>query len=83
MKKEIIKKYINNLTNDEINLFLEENNITLNKDEYDFLIPLLKEKFDDLLSENPYLFKLIKDEINTDSYNKLINLFNKYKTFIN
>ena len=82
MNRELIINYINNIEDKDINLFLDKNNIILNKEEYDFLKNIIKEKYNDLLDENTYLFKLIKDTINNDAYNKLLNLFNKYKILI-
>ena len=82
MKKELIIKYFNNLSKEEIYDYLNKYNIKLNDEEYDFLINIIKEKYNDLLDENIYLFKLIRDTINEDAYNKLIDLFNKYKGLI-
>lgn len=82
MNRELIINYINNIEDKDINIFLDKNNIILNKEEYDFLKNIIKEKYNDLLDENTYLFKLIKDTINNDAYNKLLNLFNKYKILI-
>ena len=78
----MLEKYINNIDNNDINNFLNKNNIILNNEEYDFLKTIIKEKYNDLLEENPYLFKLIKDTINEDAYYKLLNLYNKYKVLI-
>ena len=82
MKKELIIKYFNNLSKEEIYEYLDKYNIKLNDEEYDFLINIIKEKYNDLIDENIYLFKLIRDTINEDAYNKLIDLFNKYKGLI-
>lgn len=82
MKKKLIIKYFNNLSKEEIYEYLDKYNIKLNDEEYDFLINIIKEKYNDLLDENIYLFKLIRDTINEDAYNKLIDLFNKYKGLI-
>lgn len=82
MKKELIIKYFNNLSKEEIYEYLDKYNIKLNDEEYEFLINVVKEKYNDLLDENIYLFKLIRDTINEDAYNKLIDLFNKYKGLI-
>ena len=82
MNKELLENYINNLNDNDINNFLDKNNIILNIDEYNFLKNIIKEKYNDILDENTYLFKLIKDTINKDAYYKLLNLFNKYKILI-
>lgn len=82
MNREIIINYINNIDDKDINTFLIKNNINLNNEEYVFLKTIIKEKYNDVLEENTYLFKLIKDTINEDAYYKLLNLFNKYKILI-
>ena len=82
MKKEMIIKYIKNLEEDEVKEYLDNNNIKLNEEEFDFLFNIVKEKYNDIFEENIYLFKLIRDTINEDAYNKLIKLFNQYKKFL-
>lgn len=82
MKKEMIIKYIKNLDKDEVKEYLDNNNIKLNEEEFDFLFNIVKEKYNDIFEENIYLFKLIRDTINEDAYNKLIKLFNQYKKFL-
>ena len=82
MKKEMIIKYIKNLGKDEVKEYLDNNNIKLNEEEFDFLFNIVKEKYNDIFEENIYLFKLIRDTINEDAYNKLIKLFNQYKKFL-
>ncbi len=82
MNKELIINYINNIKDEDIYNFLNKNSIILNNEEYDFLKNIIKEKYNDIFEENPYLFKLIKDSINKDAYYKLLELYNKYKIFI-
>ena len=82
MDREIIINYVNNIEDKDINAFLTKNNIILNNEEYEFLKAIIKEKYNDILDENTYLFKLIKDSINKDAYYKLLNIFNKYKILI-
>lgn len=82
MKKELVIKYINNLDEDEVKDFLINNNINLNNEEFEFLFNIVKEKYNDIFDENIYLFKLIRDSINEDAYNKLIKLFNQYKKLL-
>lgn len=82
LKRELIKNYIDNINDIDIKNFLDNNSIKINDEEYDFLKTIIKEKYNDLLDENKYLFKLIKDTINEEAYYKLLNLFNKYKVLI-
>ena len=78
----MIIKYIKNLEEDEVKEYLDNNNIKLNEEEFDFLFNIVKEKYNDIFEENIYLFKLIRDTINEDAYTKLIKLFNQYKKFL-
>ena len=82
MNKELIINYINNIKDEDIYNFLNKNSIILSNEEYIFLKNIIKEKYNDIFDENPYLFKLIKDTINHDAYYKLLDIFNKYKIFI-
>ena len=82
MNKQLIINYINSLSDKDINNFLDKNNIIINKEEYDFLKNIIKEKYNDIFEENTYLFKLIKDTINKEAYYKLLDLCNTYKILI-
>jgi hypothetical protein len=74
----VIKIYINGLTKDDVKSFLKKESITLNDTEFDYLFNILKKDYGKILNSDKELFLEIKENINEDAYNKLINIFNKY-----
>ena len=74
----VIKIYINRLTKDDVKSFLKKESITLNDTEFDYLFNILKKDYGKILNSDKELFLEIKENINEDAYNKLINIFNKY-----
>ena len=70
--KELIIKYINNLSKEDIVFLLNKENIILNNNELDIVYTLLK-------NDNELFFNN-KDDSN--NYLKLINLYNKYENYL-
>ena len=77
--KDIIKKYINLLTLDDIKRFADKEKITYTDEEaiivYNFIIFYIN----DLLDENIKVFEHIKNKINPNLYKKLLHLYIEYK----
>lgn len=79
MNLNVIKIYISKLKKDNLISFLNNQNIILNEEEIDYLYNVLKYDYEKILEEDAYLFNNIKSNINPNSYNKLIELFKRYK----
>ena len=79
MNIKIIEIYINNITKNQANDFLEENDIYLNEKEFDYLFSKIKSNYKEIINEYILNFKEIKDNITEQNYIRLISLFNKYK----
>ena len=75
-----IKKYINIIEKEDVDKFLKNNDIILSNEEFDYIYDIFKNKSDEILL-NDGIYKL-KNNINEDAYNKLFNLYNKYKRYI-
>ena len=83
MNINLIGIYVNNITENQAKEFLEEKNISLSKDEFDFLFNKIKANYKEIINEDILTFKEIKDKISMQNYIKLISLFNKYKKYLN
>lgn len=75
----IIKKYIDKLTKDDINNFGEKNNIYLNDIEINTVYKVIKNEFNELLNNSEYIFIKYQNSFTVENYNKIFNLFNEYK----
>ncbi len=80
MYESLINAYINKLSINDVNNFATNNNISLkngeNKIIYDFIKNNWKEAYKgDTLKE---IYK-IKEKVSTDTFNKILELYNKYK----
>ena len=79
MNLNLIKLYINKIKKEDINTFLNSNNIIVSNKELDYLYNILKNNCQKVLNEDKIIFNDIKNNINIENYNKLINLYNYYK----
>lgn len=79
---KLIEHYINKLTKEDIIDFSIKNDIILNNDELIYLYKIIKEKYKILLNGDTSIFNEIKDNININTYNKIIELYNKYKNYL-
>ena len=75
----VIESYINQIEERDLRKFLEKQNISINEKEEKYLFYILKNKYKDVLDEDILIIYDIKKNINNEAYNKLLELFNKYK----
>ena len=76
---KLIESYINVLSLDQMNAFLKQNNILLNKLESIYLLDYIKLNWYQIIYNPDTHLDIIKENINLDSYNKLYNLYIIYK----
>ncbi len=79
MNLNLIKVYINKIKKEDINTFLKDNNINLTDDELNYLYSI-KNKYELIINEDQILLNEISNNISKDNYNKLLELFYKYKS---
>lgn len=77
--KDVIKKYINLLTLDDIKRFADKENITYTDDEAIIVYNFIMYYYNDLLDENIKAFEHIKNKISPNLYKRLLNLYIDYK----
>ena len=80
--KELIIKYINNLSKEDIVFLLNKENIILNNNELDFVYTLLKNDNELFFNNKDDFFNKLKTNISSNNYLKLINLYNKYENYL-
>ncbi len=78
--KNIILSYINKISIDNVNDFAYKNGITLSTYELNILYGILKNNYEDILSgKDENIRKYLKENISSNNYDKIINMYNIYK----
>ena len=79
-----ISEYIKRITKDDINKFALNKGISLTKDELDIIYNCVKKEYKTVIHGNP---KVILDELKTKvrplTYNKIENLYEQFKGYLN
>lgn len=84
MNNFFISKYINNITLNNINDFAKKEGIFLINNEDKIIYNYIKKYWKVFLYDNPdNIFNKLKHEISNNTYNKIIEVYNKYKNKIN
>ena len=83
MNKNIIKKYADSITKEDILKYIESENISINNNELNTIYYIIKNKQDEILDGNFYnLINTYKQDFNPLLFNKIIEKYEKYKKFI-
>ena len=83
MNKLLIYNYINKIKKEDIKQFSLNQNINLSNNELDIIYNYIKYDTDNILNNPDKILNEIKDKITIPVYNKILELYNKYKDFIN
>ncbi len=87
MKDKLIKNYISKITKTDILEFAKKNDINLNDNELEYIYNIIKNQYQEILyGDFNNIFKNLKNNINNDSYQKIVKLFfiykEKYQSFL-
>lgn len=77
--QELVRKYVEQLKPQDLEVFASKNNISYTKDELIVVYQFIKYHYNDLLDENIKVFEEIRDKINPNLYKQLLNLYIEYK----
>ena len=76
----IIKKYINNLTINNINDFAIKNNIFLTEKEQKIFYNIIKNHYKEIISgKDDNIIAYLKNNLPEEKFNNVMNLYNEYK----
>lgn len=82
--EELIKEYVKNLDEYTIEKFAKSNGIILTNDEVKVIYLYIKNYWYEFYKGDPTeLFKELKEQLSENTYNKTLELYNKYKKKIN
>ena len=79
----IIKSYIKQLTKNDIEIFANKNNITLNSNELDLIYYNIKNNYDEILTNPLKVLQSNKNKLSTNTYNKIYELYTIYYPKLN
>lgn len=83
MNKSLIKAYAMGLTTDKVKNFALKEGITISDEEANLFISTIKDNADYILDGHGMeVIESKKGMMSETSYNKLIELYNKYKKFV-
>lgn len=79
MKKFIIKKYIDKLSIQNINNFALNNNIVLTEKELEYMYNLIKNNWEQILSNDDSILLKLNGNVDNESRKKIEKLYYEYK----
>lgn len=82
MNRLIVLKYMDILTKEDINKYALSQDVSLKSNELDLLYAYIKKYSKRILNEPLDVIDEIKDDLSDNVYNKLLELYDKYKDFI-
>jgi len=77
--KELVRKYIDKLSIQDIKMFANKNNISYTDEEVLIVYDFIKNNYNNLLEQDINVFLKIKGRIRPELYKQLINLYIEYK----
>lgn len=83
MYENIIKNYIDKLTKEDIINYSKKEGIFLNDSEINVIYDEIKNNWKQLYNGNTRVITNLENKINNKAYNRLIDLYNTYKKFLN
>lgn len=75
----IIKKYIDNMTKEDLYFFIKKNNYIISSQDVDIIYFYIKNYYNEFFSDPDIILNKIKKDVSIDTYNIILDLYNKYK----
>ena len=83
MNRLIIYEYINRLKYEDIVSFCNYKGININKKDLDIVYDYVKHDYKRFFNNPINVLEEVKEKVNTDTYEEIMTLYNKYKHMIN
>lgn len=80
--KELIKKYINKLTIEDIKIYALTQNEKLNTEEATIIFNHIKKYYLELLNKDTSSFNILKQNLRKELFNKIVSLYNEYNKYL-
>ena len=82
MNKNVILNYISKINKTDIINYAQKQGIIINNNDVDIIYYYIKNKYNDFLNNPQDILNEIQDNISNNIYLKLLELYEKYKIFI-
>lgn len=82
MNRLIVKEYISKMSKDDINNLCKKNNYLLSQNDLDIIYYYIKNENDRFINDPLMVINEIKSKVTENTYNHILNLYYKYKHFI-
>ena len=82
LDKNIIYGYIKKIKKEDIYNYGIKENLILTNNEIDIIYDYINNRYDDIIDNPENILLEIKDKINIKTYNKLLELYDRYKYII-
>ena len=80
--KNVIKKYVENLCEEDVKNFIKKSNYQINDNEISIIYYYIKNYCDDILDGKQEVFEKFKKEVSTSTYLEVMRLCDKYKKWL-
>ena len=80
--KSIIINYIENIKKEDIFNYGMKQGIKLDNNEINIIYDYINNRYNDIINNTDSVLLEVKDKLNINTYNKLIELYDKYKIII-
>ena len=80
--RNVIEKYIDRLTIDDVSNFIKRNNYQVTEDETIIIFKYIKNCWQDIFNGNTNVFDDLKKEVSPNTFLEIMKLYNKYKKWI-
>lgn len=82
MNKQFIINYIKQVKKEDIASFALNQGLNVSNKELDLIYYYIKNEYERFFNNPKEIFEEVYDKLEPDNYQKLINLYNKYRFFI-
>ncbi len=80
--KQLIKKYLPLLKKQDIINYAKTQNVDLTNEETTIIYNFIREHSNELLNKDTHNFKILKNSLNKNLYEKIVYLYNYYKNYL-
>lgn len=79
MKKNLIINYVKNMDFEDMEKYINENNIAISEEDKKTIYTHIKNYYDVFFDDPIKYIKMLKDKINEDTYYNILMVYDKYK----
>lgn len=80
--KNVIKKYIDNLTIEDIENYIDKGNYNITLNEVKTIYKYIKNYWEEVYDGNTNIFNDLKKEVSPSTFIEIMRLYDKYKKWI-